>query len=81
MDLYKELLVNLLSQERVQVTFPGFPADTETLLELHCYQMLKKIKAVVDDGSLDDATCFRKIEEILVVLEDNGISVSRHDFG
>lgn len=81
MDLYKELLVNLLSQERVQVTFPGFPADTKTLLELHCYQILQKIKTVVDDDSLDDATCFRKIEEILTVLEDNGISVSRHDFG
>lgn len=81
MDLYKELLVNLLSQERVQVTFSGFPADTKTLLELHCYQILQKIKTVVDDDSLDDATCFRKIEEILTELEDNGISVSRHDFG
>lgn len=81
MDLYKELLVNLLSQERVQVTFPGFPEDTKTLLELHCYQILQKIKAVVNDDSLDDPACFAKIEEILTVLEDNGISVSRHDFG
>lgn len=60
--------MNILSQERVQVSFPGFLTDTKTLLELRCYQMLKKIKAVVIDDSLDGPMCFQKIEEIISLL-------------
>ncbi|WP_040197836.1 hypothetical protein [Candidatus Soleaferrea massiliensis] len=41
-----------------------------------------KIKAVIEDDSLQDAECFMKIEEIVRVFEQLGSSgKSRHDFG
>ena len=37
---------------------------------------------ILDDDSLDDATCFQKIEEIVCVFEEMGFNGgSRHDFG
>ena len=43
---------------------------------------LQKIKAIVDDDSLDDPSCFMKIEEVLSALEAIGSDGGfRHDFG
>ena len=43
--------------------------------------MLKQIKAIIEDDSLEDPECFQKIEEIVNTFEmfgsDGG---SRHDF-
>ena len=36
------------------------------LAEMRCYQALKKIKAVIEDDSLEDDGCFMKIEEIVI---------------
>ena len=43
---------------------------------------LWKIREILGDDSLDDPACFQKIEAIVSVLEDLGISSrGRHDFG
>ncbi len=43
---------------------------------------LWKIREILADDSLDDPACFQKIEAIVSVLEDLGISSGgRHDFG
>ena len=43
---------------------------------------LWKIREILADDSLDDPACFQKIEAIISVLEELGISSgSRHDFG
>ena len=43
---------------------------------------LQKIKAVIDDDSLDDPNCFYKIEAIVALFEALGSDGgSRHDFG
>ena len=42
----------------------------------------KKIKAIIEDDSLEDKECFYKIEEIVCTLEDIGCAgLGRHDFG
>lgn len=49
---------------------------------MKCYQALKKIKAIIDDDSLDDKECFMRIEEVICVLEEVGSGGgTRHDFG
>ena len=37
---------------------------------LLCYYALKRIKAILEDDSLDDKNCFWRIEEIVQVLEN-----------
>ena len=52
------------------------------LVEGECFQAIKKIKAILDDETLDDPECFYRIEKIVCVLEEIGSNGgSRHDFG
>lgn len=82
MELYKEILVHILQSQDVCVTFPDLPIDAEQLAEMVCYEALRRIKAVIEDDSLEDSGCFAKIEEIVCILEQIGSDGgSRHDFG
>lgn len=82
MELYKEMLIQMLQNEKMQISFPDLDADLHKLLESQCYQALCKIKAILADETLEDASCFAKIEEIVCAFESLGSSGSgRHDFG
>ena len=82
MDLYKEILAAVLEQENIEISFPSLKMNAKEIMELECYKALQKIKAVIEDDSLEDEECFIKIEEIVRLFEalgsDGGI---RHDFG
>ena len=81
MDLYKDILMGALSKHRVEVTFPDLRIDAAQIVEGTCYRALEKIKAVIEDDSLEDAECFNRIEAIVHALEDIGSNGgSRHDF-
>ena len=81
MDLYKEILVSILTESHVEVTFPDINIEIAKLIEMKCFQALKRIKAVIEDDSLDDSDCFNKIEEIIRALEDIGSNGGfRHDY-
>lgn len=41
---------------------------------------LEEIRRIVDDVSLSDEECFRRIEAIIRVLAQNGIHTVRHDW-
>lgn len=80
MELYEELLIHALRNGSVTISFPDL--DLNALLESQCYQALHRIKSVIEDDSLEDDACFRKIEEIVCTLEDLGSTGGlRHDFG
>ncbi|MBR6728141.1 MAG: hypothetical protein IKM08_08090 [Clostridia bacterium] len=82
MQLYKEILCELLSKETVTVSFSGLKASANELVEMTCYQALKRIRSILADSSLSDSECFVKIEEIVCLLEELGSDGgSRHDFG
>ena len=82
MELYTDLLARYLSKENAQVIFPSLQFNAKEIVELQCYQALQKIKAVIEDDSLEDDMCFQRIEEIVYTLEDFGIHCgNRHDFG
>lgn len=81
MELYEEILIHALQNHPIQVTFPDLKIDGKELVEMTCYDALRKIKAVLEDDQLDDEECFMKIEEIVCVFEALGSDAgSRHDF-
>ena len=80
MELYKELLLQILSEENMQISFNNL--NVNELLESVCYRTLCRIKEIIEDDTLDDPECFMKIEEIVCVLEEVGSRGGiRHDFG
>lgn len=80
MELYKELQLQILSEENMQISFNNL--NVNELLESVCYRTLCRIKEIIEDDTLDDPECFMKIEEIVCVLEEVGSSGGiRHDFG
>ena len=82
MELYKEILAHALAYETVQINITGWQADVSRIVEMECYKALQKIKAVIEDDSLEDRECFMKIEEIVCVFEALGSDGGgRHDFG
>ena len=76
MEWYQEVLKSiLLEQNGGNLYIQSFLND---LIEMKCYQALKKIKAIIDD----DKECFMRIEEVICVLEELGSGGgTRHDFG
>lgn len=82
MDLYMEILAHALTYGQMQIVFPAQEKDLLEITENVCYQTLQKIKAIIEDDSLEDKECFYKIEEIICAFEDIGcVDLHRHDFG
>lgn len=82
MELHKEILAQILSQQNAEILFPDLHMDAMQIVELASYKALQKIKAVIEDDSLEDESCFKKIEEIVRIFEELGSSGgNRHDFG
>ena len=82
MELYKEIFAHALTYGQIQFVFPRKEDDILKIAENVCYQTLQKIKAIIEDDSLEDKECFYKIEEIVCALEDIGcVGLGRHDFG
>ena len=82
----KDLLADILSQAiatgKIQISFSGMDRTIAEVVEGECFRAIQKIKAIIDDDSLDDRECFYKIEEIICALEGLGSNGgNRHDFG
>lgn len=75
MEFYQEILLNAVCNKTVKV-------DPKKIVESTCYQTLLKIQNILDDDTLNDASCFQKIEAIVCAFEEIGSNGgSRHDFG
>lgn len=48
--------------------------------ESNAMRALNEIQDALDDDTLDDPECFKRIEAILTVLENHGITSLRHDW-
>lgn len=78
MELYKELLINLLQKEQLHICFPDMKLDFDKILEMECYKYLHKIKAIINDDSLTDFNC---MEKIICLFKEMGSKVgNRHDY-
>ena len=77
MNLYQEILADILSREEICIEFPNLTNHASELVEMKSYQTLKQIKEIIKDPD-----CFQKIEEIVCALEQIGSGGgNRHDFG
>ena len=82
MELYAEILAKYLSQQHTHITFPSLHLNAKEIVNMQCYQALCKIKAILEDDSMEDDSCFERIEQVISAFEDIGSSGgSRHDFG
>lgn len=82
MELYKEILALALIHGEIQLVISGKDPDVANIVEGTCYKALQKIKAIIEDDSLEDKECFMKIEEIVGALEEIGSNGgNRHNFG
>ena len=79
---FTELMVGALKYGRMEVRFPDMKLDPAELVEMKSFAALTRIKKLIEDDTLDDPECFKKIEGIVRTLEllgsDGG---ARHDFG
>ena len=81
MDLYKEILINVLQSEKSEVTFPNLGIDAEEIIKNKCYETILKIKEILENDKYDDKECYMKIEAIVCAFEDGGIGIgARHDW-
>ena len=81
MDLYKEILIKALENQKMQVFFPELQMSLKDIIEVKSYRTLCKIRDIVQDETLDDKECFEKIERIIVEFEKIGSDGGfRHDF-
>ena len=80
MELYRELLIEILRWEEMEVTFPQIEGSLADIVNLKSVQALQKIRDIVRDDRLEDDECFMQIEEVVCTLEalgsDGGL---RHD--
>ena len=81
-DLLGDILRQAVVSGKIQVSFSGISCTVAEVVEGECFQTIQKIKAILDDDTLDDRECFYKIEEIVCALEEIGSNGgNRHDFG
>lgn len=77
MELHERILCEMIAHEVI----PSLHLDTEKLVEMKCYQVIREIHSIVSDHTLNDAECFQKIEKIVSALDSLGIGGGgRHDF-
>lgn len=82
MDLYKEILLKILENQKLLVTFPELHIDAAEIVEVECYRALEKIKTILENEDYNDKECLMQIEEIICVFESLGSNGgNRHDFG
>ena len=82
MELYKEILVNVLQRQQVRVLFPRLKISAREIVGMECYKALRKIRAILADDRLNAAECFQKIEAIVQVVDQMHVGCGgRHDFG
>jgi hypothetical protein len=82
MELLNEVLAEAFKNKAAEILCSVTDIDVEKLFEKECFQLLLRIRDILDDESLEDKACFYKIEEIVNVFEELGYyNLSRHDFG
>ena len=55
MDLYKEILINILKDNDIEITFKGIEFDYNKLLENKSYVALNEIKKILANDTIDNA--------------------------
>lgn len=54
------------------------PEQLAEMAEGRAAALLRQIKELLDDDTLDDPTCFQRIDAIVTAFQDAGLSTRRH---
>ena len=76
--LSKELLARAVGEYVVDHLDALVQEALADLAERQAVTVLRQVKAVLDDESLDDAGCALRIDAIVQAFYDAGLSTSRH---
>ena len=77
MELYERILCEEITREML----PMLREKGPQMVEMRCFEAIRKIYRIVAEERLDDPECFARIEEIVCVLDELGIGGGgRHDF-
>lgn len=76
----KELCAKALSDCIMNYMKPVTSEDLLRCIQSNAVTALAQIKTILDDESLDDPACFRRIDAIVDAFHKSGISTIRHDF-
>ena len=77
MELYDQVLCEAIAREML----PMLREKGPQMVEMRCFEAIRKIHQIVAEERLDDPECFERIEEIACVLDELGIGGGgRHDF-
>ncbi|MDY3619084.1 hypothetical protein [Agathobaculum sp.] len=82
MELYQDILREILARQRIEISFPDLQGVApEKLIESASYTALRQIKEILENDTLSDADCFVRIEKIICVFERMGSRIEhRHGF-
>lgn len=72
MKFYTAILMGILANEEIQVTFPNLHVDITALVDLKSCQALEEIMAITADASLKDEEALSQIKIILHTLAAAG---------
>lgn len=80
MDFYEEIVKKVLQTGTLNDSM--IKEIAKELAQEAAFQALHDIYEILDDDTLEDASCFKRIEEIVTIYEKLGPGGgSRHDFG
>ena len=79
MELWRELLISGLQNETCKIDCLNDNV-VKDIIKNKSYEVLLKIKKILDDEKLTDRDCFIIIEKIICELAENNIFCDRHDF-
>lgn len=82
MDLITQLFTKALENQKITVSFADESFDIQKSLESASVAALGRIREILNDATLEDPECFKKIEAIVCEYEALGLHCGdRHDFG
>ena len=64
MELFKEILINILAREGIQSSLQDLDMIVVEAIESECCRSLEKIRAILDDQNLSDFQCIKKIRHV-----------------
>ena len=79
MEFVISILAAYLKKEKIEVTFPQLQCSAAEIVNQMSYKMLKRIKDVLEDTTVNDPDCYQQIENIIKCFEMYDITVNnRH---
>ena len=77
MELFKEIILEGLKSEKIELSLLSVTIDTEKIVHDIAYKILLEIKQILENDKLSDFDC---VEEIMRTFKNIGGIDYRHDF-